>query len=97
MVFLAPGAPGNNKLIIIMIDSNGDIIWRKNYGDDDITYNSGNVEIIEADDGNLALAGGWMPASLTLIDYTSGNIILSSDLPYGNARKIINTEVVLQC
>ena len=92
LVFLAPGAPGNNKLIIIMIDSNGDLIWRKNYGDDGITYNSGNVEIIEADDGNLALAGGWMPASLTLIDYSSGNVILSSDLPYGNARKIINTE-----
>ena len=91
-VFLAPGAPGNNKLIIVMIDSNGDIIWRKNYGDDNITYNSGNVEIIESDDGNLALAGGWIPASLTLIDYASGDIILSSDLPYGNARKIINTE-----
>ena len=33
-----------------------------------------------------------MPASLTLVDYASGNVILSSDLPYGNARKIINTE-----
>jgi len=92
LVFLAPGAPGNNKLMIIMIDSNGDIIWGKNYGDDGITYNSGNVEIIESDDGNLALAGGWAPASLTLVDYTSGNVILSSDLPCGNARKIINTE-----
>ena len=93
LVFLAPGAPGNNNLIIVMIDSNGDIIWRKNYSDaDNIAYHSGNVEIIEADDGNLALVGGWITASLTLIDYTSGNIILSSDLPCGNARRIINTD-----
>ena len=92
MVFLAPGAPGNNKLVIIMINLNGDIIWRKNYSEEGLTYNSGNVEILESSNGNLVLAGGWNPGSLTFIDYISGDVISSISLPFGNARKIINID-----
>jgi hypothetical protein len=75
-----------------MIDSNGNIIWNKNYFEESITYNSGNTEIIETEDGNLALAGGWLPGTLTIIDYNSGEILQSTELPVGNARRIINTE-----
>jgi len=92
LVFLSVGAPGNNWLRIVMIDSNGNIIWNKNYFDESITYNSGNTEIIEAEDGSLALAGGWLPGTLTIIDYNSGEILQSTELPVGNARRIINTE-----
>jgi len=92
LVVLSPGSPGNNRLVITMFDIDGNIIWSENYTDDNLTYNSGNVEILESEDGNLILAGGWMPASMTIIDYNSGGVISTIDLPYGNARKIIHTQ-----
>ena len=91
MVFLTPGAPGNNKLMIIMIDVDGNILWKKNYSEYNLSYNSGSVEILESDDGNLVLAGGWIPGTITVIDYGSGTVISSSDLPVGNVRKITKT------
>jgi hypothetical protein len=92
MVFLTPGSPGNNKLMIVMIDMNGDLIWKRNYSDDNLSYNSGSVEILESDDGDLILAGGWSPATLTVIDYGSGSVLSSSDLPGVNVRSITKTE-----
>ena len=91
LVVLAPGASGNNRLVISMFDTNGNIIWSKNYMEENLTYNSGNVEIIESLDGNLVLAGGWMPGTITVIDYSSGEIISSFELPFVNARRIIRT------
>ena len=91
LVVLTPGGPGNNRLVIAMFNTDGNIIWSKNYMEDNLTYNSGNVEIIESIDGNLVLAGGWMPGTMTVIDYYSGNIISSVELPFGNSRRIIRT------
>ena len=91
LVVLAPVAPGNNRLVVAMFDLDGNIIWKKNYDENNLTYNSGNVEIIESPDGNLVIAGGWMPGTITVIDYNSGDIISSVELPFINSRRIIRT------
>jgi hypothetical protein len=92
-VFLTVGAPGNNKLMIVMMDSEGEIKWTRTYFDEDLNYSSGQAEILETDDGDLALAAySWPSGLIAIIDYDSGEILEENDLPCGYCRKIIQSD-----
>jgi len=92
LVFLTVGAPGNNKLMIVMMDSEGEIIWTRTFYDEDLNYSSGQVEILETDDGDLALtAYSWPSGLIAILDYDSGEILEENDLPCGYCRKIIKS------
>ena len=76
LVFLTVGSPGNNKLMIVMMDQDGEIIWTRTYFDEDLNYSSGQAEILEADDGSLALAAySWPSGFIAILDYNSGEIL----------------------
>ncbi len=93
LVFLTVGSPGNNKLMIVMMDSEGEIIWTRTYFDEDLNYSSGQVEILETDDGDLALAAySWPSGLIAILDYDSGEILEENDLPCGYCRKIIKSD-----
>ena len=92
LVFLTVGAPGNNKLMIVMMDSEGVIIWTKIYFDDDINYSFGAAEILETDDENLALSAySWPSGLIAILDYESGEILEENDLPCGRCKRIIKS------
>ena len=93
LVFLTVGSPGNNKLMIIMMDNDGEVIWTRTYFDEDLNYSSGQVEILETDDGNLALAAySWPSGIIAILDYESGEILEENDLPCKYCRKIIKSD-----
>ena len=93
LVFLTVGSPGNNKLMIVMMDSEGEIIWTRTYFDEDLNYSSGQVEILETDDEDLALAAySWPSGLIAILDYDSGEILEENDLPCGYCRKIIKSD-----
>ncbi len=93
LVFLTVGAPGNNKLMIVMMDSEGEIIWTRTYFTEDLNYSSGQVEILETDDGDLALAAySWPSGLIAILAYDSGEILEENDLPCKYCRKIIKSD-----
>ena len=93
LVFLTVGSPGNNKLMIVMMDQDGEIIWTRTYFDEDLNYSSGQAEILETDDGSLALAAySWPSGFIAILDYNSGEILEKNDLPCGYCRKIIKRD-----
>ena len=93
LVFLTVGAPGNNKLMIVMMDSEGEIKWTRTYFDEDLNYSSGQAEILETDDGDLALvAYSWPSGLIAILDYYSGEILEENDLPCDYCRQIIKSD-----
>ena len=86
LVFLAPSLYGG--VSIVMMDANGSFIWNQNYPD--MSSWSYHAEIMETEDGDLAVVAG-STTRLKLLDYYSGEILSENEyqgLAY--ARAIIN-------
>ena len=87
LVFLAPSL--NGGINIVMMDANGSLLWSKQASD--LHYWNYNAEIMETNDGDLAVVTGAYPCKLKIIDYNSGDILVENEyegLSY--ARGLIN-------
>ena len=74
LVFIAPiNGRGMN---IVMMDSDGNLIWSQNYPD--LSFWNYNGEILETEDGDLVVVAGYT-ARLTLLDYYSGSILKDAE------------------
>ena len=74
LVFIAPINGGG--INIVMMDAGGNLIWSQNYPD--LGFWNYNAEIMETDDGDLAVMAGYT-AKLTLLDYYSGSILKEAE------------------
>jgi hypothetical protein len=74
LVFIAPiSARGIN---IVMMDSDGNLIWSQNYSD--LYFWNYNGEIMETEDGDLAVVAG-SPTRIRILDYYSGEILTENE------------------
>jgi hypothetical protein len=74
LVFIAPiNGRGMN---IVMMDSDGNLIWSQNYPD--LSFWNYNGEILETEDGDLVVVSGYT-ARLALLDYYSGSILKEAE------------------
>ncbi len=88
LVFLTPG--GSGGVNVIMMDADGVLKWSTNY----LSYSSWNynMEIIETEDGDLALVTGGT-ARFSLLDYDSGEILEEVEYEGLNyPRAIVNVD-----
>ena len=74
LVFIAPiSARGIN---IVMMNSDGNLIWSQNYSD--LYFWNYNGEIMETEDGDLAVVAG-SPTRIRILDYYSGEILTENE------------------
>ena len=74
LVFIAP--INGRGINIVMMDSDGNLIWSQNYPD--LSFWNYNGEILETEDGDLVVVAGYT-ARLTLLDYYSGSILKDAE------------------
>ena len=75
LVVIAPGL--DHYANVLMMDTLGNVIWTKSFsgvGGDGLYSWSGQHEILETKNGDLAIIGGFY-VNFILLDYTTGNII----------------------
>ena len=79
LVFINPSIKGG--INIVMMDTDGNLIWSRNYSDLGAwNYNS---EIMETEDGDLVVVSGYT-ARFKLLDYYSGDIL--NEVEYDGLR-----------
>ena len=88
---LAVIAPGLDNIInILLMETDGTVIWSKNLSG--LSSWSGYNEILETEDGNLAVIGGFYGA-FSLLDYNTGSIIEQKEYDgIRRAKNIINVD-----
>ena len=88
LVFINPSIKGG--INIVMMDTDGNLIWSRNYSDLG-TWNY-NSEIMETEDGDLVVVSGYT-ARFKLLDYYSGDIL--NEVEYDglrDPRAIVNVQ-----
>ena len=87
-MFINPSLKGG--INIVMMDTDGNLIWSRNYSDLG-TWNY-NSEIMETEDGDLVVVGDYT-ARFKLLDYYSGDIL--NEVEYDGLkypRAIVNVQ-----